>query len=268
VPRHRSLKPSIWTSKDVVRLSVVGRLVFIVMITQADDEGRLHTDAHHLATVHLPGSGVTTIEVASQLKLMQRLGMVQPYRDHENQTCFAILNWSAHQRIDHPTSSRIQAPPVLSRPLARIRADSTGKDGRREKDGRMEGDTSPVARTLANGSALALLDSDDLTPRQLVFQAWVEATQRTGRTQLDAKRSRLIDIALASYALPDCLDAVRGWRFSPHHRGENDRATIYNDIELLLRDAKHIEFFRDLERSGGSESFFKRAASQLEARGE
>jgi len=80
VARIRYLKPHIWTSKDIVRLSAIGRLVFVVMITQADDEGRLHTDPYHLATVHLSGSGASTVEVAFQLKLMQRLRMVQQYR--------------------------------------------------------------------------------------------------------------------------------------------------------------------------------------------
>jgi hypothetical protein len=53
------------------------------------------------------------------------------------------------------------------------------------------------------------------------------------------------------YPLADLLDAVCGWKRSPHHRGENDRGKPYNDLELLLRDSKHIEEFRDLERKGG-----------------
>ncbi len=35
---------------------------------------------------------------------------------------------------------------------------------------------------------------------------------------------------------------------SPHHRGQNDRGQPYCDLELLLRDAAHIERFRDLDR--------------------
>ena len=47
--RIRRLKPDIWQSADFARLSLVGRLAFVIMITQADDEGRLRTGAHHLA---------------------------------------------------------------------------------------------------------------------------------------------------------------------------------------------------------------------------
>lgn len=84
-----------------------------------------------------------------------------------------------------------------------------------------------------------------------VFDAWVASTGKApGRTRLDAKRKRVISAALKSYPLDDVLDAVDGWRFVAHNRGENDRGTVFNDIDLLLRDAKHIEQFRDAKRAG------------------
>lgn len=81
-----------------------------------------------------------------------------------------------------------------------------------------------------------------------VFDAWIEATGRTSKTVLDAKRRRLITRALNDYPLDDVLDAVRGWKHSPHHCGDNDAGKVYNELDLLLRDAGHIERFRDLWR--------------------
>lgn len=81
-----------------------------------------------------------------------------------------------------------------------------------------------------------------------VFNAWKLSTERTSATQLDAKRSRLISAALKAYPLADVLDAVRGWENDPFHRGENAASKSYNDLSLLLRDADHIEKFRDLAR--------------------
>lgn len=83
---------------------------------------------------------------------------------------------------------------------------------------------------------------------QTVFDEWVRVTGKTGRTVLDEKRRRLIRNALKAYPLDDVLAAVRGWQHSPHHRGENEQRTVYNDLGLLLRDNAHIERFRDLER--------------------
>lgn len=86
-----------------------------------------------------------------------------------------------------------------------------------------------------------------------VFEAWITATDRTDRTVFDDKRRRLIRRALDKFPLADVVDAVRGWRHSPHHRGENASATRFNDLELLLRDSAHIEKFRDLERANPGE---------------
>jgi hypothetical protein len=82
-----------------------------------------------------------------------------------------------------------------------------------------------------------------------VFAAWRQATGKTARTRLDPKRRRTIANAAKTYPEQDLIDAVRGWRHSPHHRGENPQRMVYNDITLLLRDAEHIERFRDLERA-------------------
>ena len=84
-----------------------------------------------------------------------------------------------------------------------------------------------------------------------VFSTWVMATGRTERTMLTAKRRRVVERALKSHGADDCLDAVQGWQHSPHHCGENEHGTVFNDIELLLRDAAHIEKFRDLQRQRG-----------------
>lgn len=79
---------------------------------------------------------------------------------------------------------------------------------------------------------------------EYVFAAWVESTGRS-RVRLDDRRRKLIRIALRDYPMEDVLAAVDGWRHSAHHRGENDRATVYNDLSLLLRNGETIERFRD-----------------------
>lgn len=80
-----------------------------------------------------------------------------------------------------------------------------------------------------------------------VFEAWQAATGKQ-RAVLDSKRRRRIQNALKSYPVADLIDAVQGWKHSAHHRGENQAGTVFNDLDLLLRDADHIERFRDLNR--------------------
>jgi hypothetical protein len=108
-----------------------------------------------------------------------------------------------------------------------------------------------------SGSGLSSSSKEDLSDQRpnharaemrQVFDAWIASTGRTTRTVFSAERQRIIRNALKVFPLVDLLDAVDGWRFSGHHRGENDSSTVYNDIELLLKDAKHVEKFRDLKR--------------------
>lgn len=75
---------------------------------------------------------------------------------------------------------------------------------------------------------------------EAVFDHWRE-TWGKRKARLDPKRKRLIQIALKSYPLAELCKSISGYRNSPHHRGENERRTAYDDIELFLRDSKHIE---------------------------
>lgn len=255
--RIRSIKPEIWHSHDMCRLSILGRLVVVILITQADDEGRLHTDAAHVSSAYL-GDPRLAVDVDQQLRQMERQGMLQRYRDTNGLPCIALLNWTSHQRIDRPSPSRIQKPPEIRRKLANsrersvgIRSDQTGSDR-------------------VDQTALAVVAG----PVEQVFQAWVKSTERSDRTLLDPKRRRVIERALDGYPVDDVLLAVDGWRYSPHHRGENDRGVVYNDLELLLRDSKHVEMFRDLAMKPGtvvplkpslSRSYRERASELREA---
>ena len=45
---------------------------------------------------------------------------------------------------------------------------------------------------------------------------------------------------------------MRGWKFSDWHRGERN-GKVYNDIELILRDAKHVEQFAGYSRESVDE---------------
>lgn len=88
------------------------------------------------------------------------------------------------------------------------------------------------------------------TPVEQVFFAWRESTGKTSRTQLNRDRRKVIEKAFAfqeEFTTEELIAAVRGWRHSSHHRGENEQRTPYNSLKVLLRDADQIEKFRDLE---------------------
>tara|TARA_R110000796_G_scaffold95459_2_gene200674 strand:+ start:14796 stop:15629 length:834 start_codon:yes stop_codon:yes gene_type:complete len=84
------------------------------------------------------------------------------------------------------------------------------------------------------------VSSDDVTA---VFEFWKTQMGKTRTTKLDTKRRTKIKNALADYGIEQVQQAITGCTLSAHHMGQNPQNKRYDDIELILRDAKHVEQF-------------------------
>jgi hypothetical protein len=80
----------------------------------------------------------------------------------------------------------------------------------------------------------------DDEPAGRIFEHWRREFGHP-KAKLDAKRRKVIAAALASFDEATVCSAISGYKLSPHHMGENDQRTVYDDIELFLRDVSHIE---------------------------
>lgn len=111
--------------------------------------------------------------------------------------------------------------------------------------------TRPIEKKNPSDSVAANGDGDAISE---VWAAYDETRRLVlgdrSAAKLTPARRQLITRRLRDWPRQDLIDAVRGWQHSPHNRGENDREQPYCDLELLLRDAAHIERFRDLQRHG------------------
>lgn len=78
-------------------------------------------------------------------------------------------------------------------------------------------------------------------PVEIVWSRYQEVIPNGSRYQLDAKKRRIIQLALAvpppkgETSLARCLRAVEGLAVSPHHRGQNDRRKVYLGIRYALQ---------------------------------
>jgi hypothetical protein len=98
-----------------------------------------------------------------------------------------------------------------------------------EEKGEHDQATESLARTLSNINE--------------IFEFWRVRMGHT-RARLDQKRRSKIRQRLCDgYKLQDIIDAIEGCALSTFHMGQNDRSTVYNDIELICRDAKHVDQF-------------------------
>lgn len=238
MPRIRTIKPELPADEGLARCSRDARLLFMLLITQADDEGRMRGSPAFVRSACLPYDDVTLQQIDGWLDELHVAGKIQRYAAAA-ESYLALTSWSKHQRIDRATRSQIPRP---SRTF-----DERSSKARRTFDERstmdLEGDQEKEQEQPPVALA-ARREAKAGGPVEQVFGAWVQSTGRD-RTQLDDKRRRLIRAALASYPIEDVLAAVDGWRHSAHHRGENDRHTVYNDLGLLLRNGEMIERFRD-----------------------
>lgn len=90
-----------------------------------------------------------------------------------------------------------------------------------------------------------------------VFTRWKE-TMGSPRARLDPKRAKAIRGMLAvGYSVEDLQLAIFGCSVSPFHCGQNDRATKYQDIALICRDAEHVDKFIELAERAMAKSMRK-----------
>lgn len=86
-------------------------------------------------------------------------------------------------------------------------------------------------------------------PVRTMFDLWAglyRTTTNRGAIRppvLDPKRERLIRNAINTHGPETVEAAIRGVGCSDWHMGRNPQRKKYTDLELILRDARHIEMF-------------------------
>jgi hypothetical protein len=84
------------------------------------------------------------------------------------------------------------------------------------------------------------LDEDRPDPVRSVFDHWRNIHGHP-RAVLDEKRRKLIAARLKDYGEALLCQAISGYKHSPHHMGVNSSGMVYDSLELILRDAAHVD---------------------------
>jgi hypothetical protein len=85
-----------------------------------------------------------------------------------------------------------------------------------------------------------------------VYEHWLEVMAKP-RSMLTKQRKDKIAARLhEGFSVEDLKKAIDGCKVSPFHMGENERQTVYDDIELICRNGGKVEqFINFLSRKGG-----------------
>lgn len=110
--RIRTIKPEFWTDEKIVELPFEARLFFVGLWNFADDNGRLWNEPIQLKMRIFPADAV---DVADLIDLLEASGLLFTYNDDQGRSVLEIAHFTDHQRISHPSASKIPAPPFKKR---------------------------------------------------------------------------------------------------------------------------------------------------------
>lgn len=108
--RIRTIKPTIWQSEQLGRVSIAARLLFVGLISQADDDGRQRGAAALVKALVFPYDDISTAEVDALLDDLARVGLIVRYQ-HDDASYLAIPSFGEHQAINRKTASTLPPPP-------------------------------------------------------------------------------------------------------------------------------------------------------------
>lgn len=113
--RIRSVKPEMWQDERFGRVSRDARLLFVGLITMADDEGRLRAMPRAIVGHVFPYDDLAPGKLEKWLAELKDAGLIVRY-SHENVPYIALPKWSRHQKINRASASILPAPPGTPSP--------------------------------------------------------------------------------------------------------------------------------------------------------
>jgi len=100
--RIRTIKPEFWQDEKLAPLPEIDRLVFLGLISMADDCGRLLDNVKVIDAFIFAESSRTSRE---SLATLSRIGRVERGKTASGQRVIQIVNWTKHQRVDKPNNA-------------------------------------------------------------------------------------------------------------------------------------------------------------------
>ncbi len=107
MPRIRTIKPEFWSDEKLAKCAPLTRLVFLGIISQADDAGRLIDSVKLIDGALFPETDDSCKE---SLEILARLSRILRYESSSGQRLIQIVGWSKHQKVEHPSRHVLPAP--------------------------------------------------------------------------------------------------------------------------------------------------------------
>lgn len=171
-PRIRSIKPESWQDEKIGALSHHARLLRVVLMTMADDDGRLRALPTLIIGHGYPyDDDVTPAKVRKWLAEIERVGLIRLYVV-DGVPYGELPNWRKHQVINKATPSELPPPPLReddgSSTVATLHRDGSDPTPSRAGADRI-GSEGIGTETKGGGSKDAARDLPTTTPSNVEF---------------------------------------------------------------------------------------------------
>lgn len=186
--RRRLIDPSMWQSGHFKRLGLRQRLLWIGVVTLADDEGKLKGEAAVIRAGIFPfDDGVSAKVVEEDLQTLQKEGLIERYTV-SGDLYIRIGKWAKYQKPSHPSPSKIPDPPPVKNsggipeplpncsgaPPDQVSLEVEKERLEKRRTGEVLGEPRPKSALNGNG------DEDWLIPEKLTAAAFRFHQQRFG----------------------------------------------------------------------------------------
>lgn len=105
--RIRTIKPEFWGDEKLAPQAPLVRLVFLGLISMADDAGRLIDNVKAIDGMLFPETDDTSRDALDTLASM---GRIARYRAASGQRLIQVVGWDRHQKVDKPARHLLPAP--------------------------------------------------------------------------------------------------------------------------------------------------------------
>lgn len=110
--RIRTIKPELFFSESLSRVSLTAERTFLGLFSVADDRGRFRDDARIIyGRLWVTRTEQTPAGVEDDLRQLETEGLICRYTGCDGKRYLHIVTWDKHQKISHPTPSRLPACP-------------------------------------------------------------------------------------------------------------------------------------------------------------
>lgn len=154
--RKRMISPEIWESSSFSKLSDFAKLVFIGLISQADDEGKGKASPNIIRSKLFPDGEEKRVTDIKKALSEIALRMSITFYEVEGDSFYILTNWHSWQKIDRPTPSKIPNPPQS--------ASTVGERGRCMQNQDFENYSTNPRRILDEGSLPNRIEKNIIPP--------------------------------------------------------------------------------------------------------